>query len=329
MRAIVMDRFGGPEVLTYGEAREPLMRAGDLLVRVRAAGVNRSDLLQRAGGYGRETFGDSEIMGLEIAGEVVAMAQDVEGFAIGDRVMGLVGGGGYAELARIPAAMAMPIPDNLDFVQGAAVPEAFIVAHECLLELGRLKDGETVLLHGAAGGVGMAAVAIASRIGARVLFTARPSSFDAVLAEGGAAGIDYKQDFLPFVLEQTGGEGIDLIIDPIGAPTLERNVLALRQGGRLVQLGLMGGKGPAPVPLDRLLFRRLSIIGTVLKSRPAAEKAALTRRFAARWLPEIAEGRLAPRINATFPLSQAAEAHRAMAAGGHVGKIVLVPDAAA
>ncbi|MDB5439256.1 MAG: quinone oxidoreductase [Caulobacteraceae bacterium] len=325
MRAIVMDGFGGPEVLSLGEAPEPELRPGDLLVRVRAAGLNRSDVFQRRGAYGHDYFGDSEIMGLEIAGEVVGMAGDVEGFAIGDRVMGLVGGGAYAETARIPAAMAMRIPDNLDFTQAAAVPEAFIVAHECLLELGRLAAGETVLLHGAAGGVGIAAVALARRIGARVLFTARPASFSAVHADGGDKGIDYKEDFLPFVLDETDGEGVDLIIDPIGAPTLERNVLALRTGGRLIQLGLMGGKGPAPVPLDRLLFRRLSIIGTVLKTRPVALKAALTQRFADRWMPEIATGALQPRISVTFPLAQAADAHRAMEAGGHVGKLILIP----
>ncbi len=323
MRAILLERFGGPDVLTLGEAPEPELRNGDLLVRVRAAGVNRADLNQRNGAYGREYFGDSDLMGLEIAGEVEAAASDVSGFAIGDRVMGLVGGGAYADLARIPADMAIPIPEKLGFVEAAAIPEAFIVAHEALVELGRLKPGEVVLLHGASGGVGMASVAIAQRLGARVLFTARAASLASVVAAGADVGIDYREDFLPFALERTGGKGVDVIVDTIGTPNLERNVNALAVGGRLIQLGLMGGRAAAPLPMDRLLFRRLSIMGTVMKSRSPAEKAALTKRFSDRWLPQFQSGALAPVVAQAFDLGDAAQAHATMAAGGYVGKIVL------
>lgn len=325
MRAITFQDFGGPEVLTLGQAEEPALRPGDLLVRVRAIGLNRADLNQRRGAYGREYFGDSDLMGLEIAGEVIAVAPGVDGFSPGDRVMGIVGGGAYAEIARLPAAMAIRIPGNLSFETAAAVPEAFVTAHEALFHLGRLTAGETVLLHGAAGGVGTAAVALAGAAGAAILFTARAESIAAVTAIGAQHGFDYSADFLPSVLAATADRGVDLIVDTIGAPNLERNVLALADGGRLVQLGLMGGRGAAPLPMDRLLFRRLAIMGSVMKSRTAEEKVAMTQRFAERWLPALAAGTLRPVVARTFPLAAAAAAHAAMEAGGHVGKLVLIP----
>ena len=325
MRAMTFEAFGDPEVLTLSDAPVPTLREGDLLVRVRASGVNRADLNQRRGAYGREYFGDSALMGLEIAGEILAMAPDVRGFAVGDRVMGIVGGGGYAECARLPAAMAIRIPDSIDFVSAAAIPEAFVTAHEALVTLGRLQPGETVLVHGAAGGVGIAAITLAAALGATILFTARESALDAVVAAGAHRGFDYAEDFLPPVLAATGDRGVDLIVDAIGAPNLERNILALADGGRLVQLGLMGGRGAAPLPIDRLLFRRLTIMGSVMKSRTAADKAAMTHRFADRWMRDFAAGTLQPRIARAFPLAEAAEAHRAMESGGHIGKIVLVP----
>lgn len=325
MRAITFDDFGGPEVLRLTDEPAPELRAGDLMVRVRAIGINRADLNQRRGAYGREYFGDSSLMGLEIAGEVIAVADNVDGFAVGNRVMGIVGGGAYAETARLPAAMAMRIPDTIDFATAAAIPEAFVTAHEALFHLGRLGKGESVLLHGAAGGVGMAAVALAVEAGARVLFTARDSVIPQVCDAGAHHGFDYREDFLPPVLAATQDCGVDLIIDTIGTPNLERNVLALADGGRLVQLGLMGGRGTAPLPMDRLLFRRLAIMGSVMKSRTPEEKAAMTHRFADRWLPSIASGALKPVVARAFPLAAAAQAHRAMEAGGHVGKLVLAP----
>jgi putative PIG3 family NAD(P)H quinone oxidoreductase len=324
MQAITLPAFGGPEVLVLGQADTPALRPGDLLVQVRGAGVNRADLNQRRGAYGREYFGDSEIMGLEIAGEVIAVADDVEGFRIGDRVMGIVGGGAYAEMARLPAAMAIPIPPSTSYEAAAAIPEAFVTAHDALFHLADLMPDETLLVHGAAGGVGTALVALASKAGARVLFTARQEVHAAVIACGAAQGFDYREDFLPPVLAATDDRGVDVIIDTIGTPNLERNILALAPGGRLVQLGLQGGRSPAPLPMDRLLFRRLSILGSVMKSRTAAEKAAMTRRFVARWMPDLADGSLAPRVHRTFPLADAAQAHAAMETGGYVGKLVLV-----
>ncbi|MDH7972115.1 NAD(P)H-quinone oxidoreductase [Sphingomonas sp. AR_OL41] len=326
MRAITFDEFGGPDVLRISEVADPVIRPADLLVRVRAAGVNRADLNQRRGAYGREYFGDSGIMGLEVAGEVIALGTQVTGFSIGDRVMGIVGGGGYAEIARIPAAMAVRIPSQLDFAQAAAIPEAFITMDEALVHLGRLRAGETVLIHGAAGGVGLAGVRITKSLGGRVLFTARDCTIPRVVELGGDVGFDYRDDFLPSVIEATDGEGVDLIVDTQGHPNFERNVMALREGGRLIQLGLMGGRGKAPLFLDRLLFRRLSIIGSVMKSRSAEEKAMMTRRFADRWLGDFAAGAILPIVAEIFALDAAAVAHARMEAGGHVGKLVLIPQ---
>lgn len=325
MRAITFDDFGGPNVLRVREVPDPALRPADLLVRVRAAGVNRADVNQRRGAYGRENFGDSEIMGLEVAGEVVALGAQVTGFSIGDRVMGIVGGGGYAEIARLPATMAITIPARLDFVHAAAVPEAFITMHEALVHLGRLSAEQTILIHGAAGGVGIAGIAIARELGGRVLFTARDITIPRVIELGGDVGFDYREDFLPAVMEATDGEGVDVIVDMQGYPNFERNVMALREGGRLIQLGLMGGRGKAPLPLDRLLFKRLSIFGSVMKSRSAEEKAAMTRRFADRWLADFAAGSILPIVAETFRLDEAAKAHARMEVGGQVGKLVLIP----
>lgn len=325
MRAITFEDFGGPEVLRLTDAPVPELRAGDLMIRVRAIGVNRADLNQRRGAYGREYFGDSSLMGLEVAGEVIGVADDVSGFAHGDRVMGIVGGGAYAEIARLPAAMAMRISRNIGFEAAAAIPEAFITAHEALFHLGRLAKGEAILFHGAAGGVGMAAVALATQAQAIVFVTARDTAIPHVLAAGASHGIDYLEDFLQPVLAATGGRGVDLVVDTIGAPNLERNVLALADGGRLVQLGLMGGRGTAPLPMDRLLLRRIAIMGSVMKSRAPQEKAQMTQRFADRWLPLFASGVLKTVVARTFPLAAACDAHAAMEAGGHIGKLVLVP----
>jgi len=293
-------------------------------VRNRAVGVNRADLNQRRGAYGRADFGDSTLMGLEIAGEVIAMGANVAGFALGDRVMGIVGGGAYAEIARIDHRMAVPVPHGLDDVQAAAVPEVFVTAHEALVHLGRLEAGERVLIHAAAGGVGSAAVQLAHAIGAQVFASASGDKLDRVRAFGADVGIDHRaQDFAEVVAAETGGRGVDVVIDFVGAPYFERNVRALADGGRLVQVGVMGGTAGASMPIDRLLFGHLQIMGTVMKSRTPAVKQAMTRRFAQRWLAQFGSGELQPVIDTVWPLAQAADAHRRMESGLSVGKIVL------
>lgn len=324
MKAIVFDQFGAPDVLRIGDVPEPVVRPHDLLVRTRAAGVNRADLTHRRGGYGRPDFGDSTVMGLEIAGDVIAVGDAVRGHAVGDRIMGIVGGGAYAEIARIDYRMAMPIPDRLDYVQGAAITEVFVTAHEALIHLGRLLPGETVLVHAGAGGVGGAAVQLAHALGARVLATAKRSSHALVRHLGADVVIDYEHDdFTDVVARLTDGRGVDLILDFIGAPYFERNVNALDFGGRLVQIGIMGGAGQASIPLERLLYRHLHIIGTVMKSRPQDVKWAMSHRFRERWLSAFANGQLAPVVDSTFPLAEAGAAQQRMEAGLNVGKIVL------
>jgi NADPH:quinone reductase-like Zn-dependent oxidoreductase len=223
--------------------------------------------------------------------------------------------------------MALRVPTGLDFVQAAAVPEVFVTAHEALFHLGRLAGGHAVLVHAAAGGVGSAAVQLARAAGARVLATASGGKREAVLALGAERVIDHRaEDFLEAARAATDGQGVDVVVDFIGAPYLERNVHALRDGGRLVQVGLMGGAADAKLPLDRVLFGHLQILGTVMKSRTQEEKRAMTRRFGERWLAELGAGTLKPVVDSVVPLAQAAEAHRRMASNANVGKIVLAVD---
>jgi putative PIG3 family NAD(P)H quinone oxidoreductase len=295
---------------------------------VHAAGVNRADILQRQGVYGaRPDFGDSLVPGLEIAGEVVKVGSQAEGRKIGDRVMAIVGGGGYAEFARVDAGMCMPIPDRLSYVQAAGIPEVFVTANEALVHLGELKEGDWVLIHAAAGGVGSAAIQLARAIGAKTVFTASSKEgIDRVTALGGAVGVDYKQrDFLTAVMEATDGRGVDVVIDFIGGPYLDRNVRALVCGGRLIQVGALGGT-EGVLAVDIVLHRYLRIIGTVMKSRSLEEKAAMTRRFREHWLGAFETGVLQPIVDRVFPLEEAAEAHRYMETSAKFGKIVLSMD---
>lgn len=324
MQAITFDEFGTPAVLKIAQVPEPVLRPHDLLVRTRAAGVNRADLTQRRGGYGRQDFGDSTIMGLEIAGDVLAVGAQVADFRVGDRVMGIVGGGAYAEVARIDHRMAMPIPAGLDYIQAAAITEVFVTAHEALIHLGRLQAGETVLIHAGAGGVGGAAVQLAHAVGATVIATAQAAAHALVYRLGAGHVIDYRhEDYAEAVARLTAGRGVDLILDFIGAPYFERNINALDFGGRLVQIGIMGGAGSATIALERVLYRHLQIIGTVMKSRPQEVKQAMSRRFRERWLARFGHAGLMPVIDSVFPLAQASAAHQRMEDGLNVGKIVL------
>lgn len=329
MQAIVFDEFGGPEVLVARDVDRPDVRPHDLLVANASIGVNRADISHRKGAYGRAHFGDSDIMGLEIAGTVVEVGSQVRGYAAGDHVMGIVGGGAYAELSRIDHRMAMPVPPGLDLADAGAVAEVFVTAHEALFHLARLQAGESVLIHAAAGGVGSAAVQLAHAAGARVFATASGDKSDAVRGFGADEVIDYRTvDFQALVMQKTDGRGVDVVIDFVGAPYLERNVRSLAVGGRMVVVGLLGGIEAATLPLDALLFRHLQIFGTVMKSRTPEVKQAMTQRFAERWLDALAAGTIRPVIDSAFPLTDAAKAHRRMESGESVGKILLVPETA-
>lgn len=328
MKAIIFKEFGEADVLQLGDAPAPEVRPDDLLVRVHAAGVNRADLTHRRGGYGRPDFGDSTIMGLEIAGEVIGTGSAVQGYKVGDRVMGVVGGGAYAELARVDWRMAMPIPDALDYVHAAAIPEVFVTAHEALVHLGRLQRGDSVLIHAAAGGVGSAAVQLAYATGATIFATAEAGKLERVAQFGVDYAIDYTtQDFAEVVADKTNKRGVDVVIDFVGAPYFSRNVASLANGGRLVQVGILGGGGEVNIGLEQILYRHLQIIGTVMKSRAQAEKHAMVRRFREHWLERFTGGSsLEPVVDSTFTLENAAQAHRRMESSLNVGKIILTMD---
>lgn len=325
MKAIIFEQFGEADVLQVADVAQPDMRPDDLIVRVHAAGVNRADLTHRRGGYGRPNFGDSTIMGLEIAGEVLQAGSAVRGFTAGDRVMGVVGGGAYAEVARLDWRMALPIPQALDYVHAAAIPEVFVTAHEAMLHLGRLKAGDSVLIHAAAGGVGSAAVQLARATGATVYATAEASKLEQVQRLGADCVIDYRtQDYAQVVAERTSKRGVDVVIDFIGAPNFARNIASLANGGRLVQVGILGGGGQVSIALEDILYRHLQIFGTVMKSRQQTEKHAMVQRFREHWLDRFSSGAgLVPVVDSTYPLERAADAHRRMESSQNVGKIIL------
>ncbi|GJH03521.1 NAD(P)H-quinone oxidoreductase [Paraburkholderia terrae] len=325
MKAIAFEQFGEADVLQLADAPAPEVRPTDLLVRVHAAGVNRADLTHRRGGYGRPNFGDSTIMGLEIAGEVIEVGRDTQGYKVGDRVMGVVGGGAYAELARIDWRMAMPVPASLDYVHAAAIPEVFVTAHEAMLHLGNLQRGDSVLIHAAAGGVGSAAVQLAYATGARVFATAEGSKLERVAQLGADVVIDYRsEDFADVIAKATEGRGVDVVIDFVGAPYFARNVASMSDGGRLVQVGVLGGGGQVSVAHEEILYRHLQIKGTVMKSRRQEEKHAMVRRFREHWLDRFEGGAsLEPVVDSTFALARAADAHRRMESSANVGKIIL------
>jgi putative PIG3 family NAD(P)H quinone oxidoreductase len=325
MRAIIFDGAGDASVLRLTEVAEPELRPSDVLVRVHAAGVNRADIFQRRGNYGaRPDYGDSLLPGLEVAGEVAAIGPGATGVRPGDRVMAVVGGGAYAEFARVDARMCMPVPAHLSYIEAAAIPEVFITAHEALVHLGGIEPGSWALIHAAAGGVGSAAVQLAHALGAKALFTASgEKAIELVIALGGTVGVDYKTaDFVEAVKSATGGRGVDVVVDFIGGPYLERNLQALATGGRLIVVGALGGiKGE--LRFDLMIERRLRIIGTVMKSRSLADKVAMTRRFQERWLAAFDRGALRPLVETTFPLERAADAHRHLESAPRFGKVVL------
>ncbi|HEV8712829.1 MAG TPA: NAD(P)H-quinone oxidoreductase [Candidatus Binatia bacterium] len=323
MQAITVSTPGGPEVLRLTTVPDPTPTADQILVRVRATALNRADVMQRLGQYPPPP-GESDILGLELAGEVEAVGAAVKDIAPGDRVFGLVGSGGYAEKAVIDARMAMPIPAGWSFTQAAAVPEVFFTAQETLFTLAGVREGETVLIHAAASGVGTAGIQMARETGARVLVTAGSAEKIQRCRELGAtAGCNYKeQDFAEWVKEVTHGQGVDVIEDFIGAAYWERNLRSLKTGGRLVLVGLMGGV-KVEANLGLLMTKRLQIFGSVLRSRPLVDKIAIAQRFRAKWLPLLAAGRIKPIVDRVFPLAQAAEAHRYMEENRNFGKIIL------
>jgi NADPH2:quinone reductase len=325
VKAIVIPEYGAPEVLSLRDIPDPSPGPEDLVVRVRATALNRADLLQRRGLYPQPgPKPEFEIPGLEFAGEVAAAGARVVSFAVGDRVMGLLAGGGYCEKVVVHERLASRIPDALSFEDAAAIPEAFITAHDALLQCS-LVCGETVLVHAAGSGVGTAAIQVAKAMGASLVLGTAGSAdkLDAAKRLGLDVGINYKDEkFADAVAAATGGRGVDVIIDFIGASYLEGNIRSLAEKGRMVVVGLMGGFS-GELPLGPLMQKRLTVRGTLLRSRSLEEKAAATRAFEKSVLPHIASGRIRPVVDKVLPMAEAAEAHRLMESNANFGKIVL------
>ena len=308
----------------YGEARMPEPGANQVLIRVAATSVNRPDIIQRQGNY-NPPQGESEILGLEVAGTVESVGEDVTDWKRGDRVMALIGGGGYAEFAVAHAGHLMTIPENMTFAQAACVCETYITAFLNLFRLGRLKDGESALLHGGGGGVNTAAIQLCRQLAPEspLFVTASSGKVDSVRELGAQHVIDYRHSaFDEEIAEITGGRGVDVILDHVGAEYLQKNLKSLAVYGRLVIIGVTSGPR-GEVNLALMMVKRQQITGSVLRPRSIAQKAEIIRDFRDRVLGLFASGAIAPLVSHEFPLQEAASAHRLMETSGHFGKIVL------
>lgn len=317
---------GGPEALTPTRRPTPSLKAGEVMIRVAAAGVNRPDVLQRQGGYPPPP-GASDIPGLEVAGEIVAMADDVVGWKIGDRVCALVTGGGYAAYCPAPAAQCLPVPASLTLVEAAALPETFFTVWTNVFDRGRLQAGETLLVHGGSSGIGTTAIQLATALGARVLATAGSDEKCAACEELGAVrAINYRtEDFVEVVKEVTNGVGVDVILDMVGGDYIPRNIKSLAIEGRLVQIAFLGG-GKAEVNFTPMMLKRLTLTGSTLRPQSIESKALIAAALREKVWPLIEQGRIKPVVFATFALAEAAQAHQLMESSAHIGKIVLIAD---
>jgi putative PIG3 family NAD(P)H quinone oxidoreductase len=324
MKAIEISKPGNPDVLVVVERPTPSPAGGEVLVRVAAAGVNRPDVMQRMGHYPPPP-GVTDIPGLEIAGVIEQVGDGVDDWRVGDRVTALVAGGGYAEYCVAPAPQCLPVPANVDVVHAAAIPETFFTVWTNVFERGRLKAGESILIHGGSSGIGTTAIQLAHALGARVFATAGSAEKCAACERLGAArAINYRDtDFVASVKEATGGTGVDVVLDMVGGDYFPRNMDALAMDGRLVSIAVLNGV-KATINILTLMQRRLTLTGSTLRTRPVAEKGAIATALRRHVWPLLEAGTVSPVIHATFPLRDAAEAHRVMESGAHIGKLVLV-----
>ena len=323
MTAIGIKSPGGPEVLVPEERPVPAPGPSEILVRVRAAGVNRPDVMQRKGQYPPPP-GAPDIPGLEIAGEVVTVGEKVRHWKTGDKVCALVSGGGYAEYCLTDESTALPVPKGYSFVEAAALPETFMTVWHNVFERGALKSGETLLIHGGSSGIGTTAIMLAKQFGAKVIVTAgSPEKCEACRKLGADVAIDYgKEDFVAATKQATNGKGADLILDMIGGDYVDRNFEAAAVEGRIVQIATQ--KGPkVTIDLRRLMLKRLTHTGSTLRARPVADKAAIARALQEQVWPLLESGKVRPVIDSTYPLARAAEAHTRMETSLHIGKIML------
>lgn len=328
MKAVVTNGEGGPEVMRLGEAPMPAPGEGEVLIRIAATAINRADTQQRKGAYPPPP-GESEIMGLEAAGVIEKLGPNVQGWRVGDQVMTILGGGGYAAFATAPAGTLMAIPDGFSMTEAAAVPEVFLTAYLNIFREAGLKPGESLLMHGGASGVGTAAIQLAKALGpSEVIVTVGAEDKAAACkALGADHAILYKQeDFSARVLEITKKKGADVILDHIGGGYLDKNMKCLAIYGRLVIIGLMGG-AKAELNVGRMMVKRQRVIGSVLRARSIAEKTALTEAFRSEALGLFASGKLKPVIHDVLPLDDIVKAHEMMEANANTGKIILSVDA--
>ena len=324
MRAVVVRSPGGPEQLEVAEVPDPRPGPGEVLLAVAAAGLNRADLMQRQGHYPPPP-GASELLGLEVSGTVAALGEGVSGWEVGDAACALLAGGGYAELVAVPAGQLMPVPAGVDLVDAAALPEVAATVWSTVFLGAALRPGEVLLVHGGGSGIGTMAVQLARHVGATVAVTARRrATLDRCAELGASVLVDHtSEDFVAAVRAATGGRGADVVLDVVGGPYLGRNVEVLAPGGRLVVIGLQGGTR-AELDLGAVLAKRLSVLGSTLRARSLADKAAICASVVEHVWPLVAEGRVRPVVHARVPLAEAARAHRLLADGGHVGKVLLV-----
>lgn len=327
MYAVTIAEPGGPEVLTWSQVPDPSPGPGEVLIEVHASGVNRADLLQRAGRY-PPPAGAPPYPGLECAGTVTAVGPDVAGIRPGEAVCALLAGGGYAEQVVVPAGQVLPVPAGVSLVDAAALPEVTCTVWSNVVDLAGLRAGETLLVHGGGSGIGTFAIQLAVALGARVVTTARSGKHAALRELGAAVTVDYTQDdFVAGTMDATGGRGADVILDIMGAPYLSRNLAALAPDGRLAIIGLQGGRR-AELDLGQLLATRGVVSATSLRARPLPDKARIVRGVREQVWPLFEAGQVRPVIDRVLPMDQAAEAHRVVDSSAHLGKILLTrpPD---
>lgn len=323
MNVIEIAEFGGPDVLKPAKRAMPKPRPGEVLVEVAAAGVNRPDVLQRQGGY-RPPPGASDLPGLEVAGRIAALGPDVTGWKVGDGVCALVAGGGYAEFCTAPVPQCLPIPRGLDTIKAAALPETFFTVWTNVFDRAHLKSGESILIHGGTSGIGTTAIQLAREFGARVYTTAGSADKCAACVKLGATrAINHRsEDFVAVLEEATGGKGIDVILDMVGGSYINRNLKILGLEGRLVQIAFLEGS-KAEIDFLHIMMKRQTITGSTLRPRSIAEKGAIAKSLREKVWPLIEAGKVGPVMFKTFPLREAAAAHRLMESSSHIGKIVL------
>ncbi|AYA02576.1 NAD(P)H-quinone oxidoreductase [Acinetobacter sp. WCHAc010034] len=322
MQQVIITEPGGVDKLAYESVAVPAPQADEVLVKVHAFGINRPDILQRQGLYPMPK-GVTPVPGLEVAGEVIAVGSDVTKFKAGDKVCGLTNGGGYAEYCAVPESQALAIPAGVSFVQAAAIPETFFTVWANVFQMGRAKAGETVLVHGGGSGIGTTALMLCKSLGIKTFATVGTDEKVQAIADLTDA-INYKtQDFEQVINEKTGNGGVDVILDMVGAPYLEKNLNLLRRDGRLVYIAFLGGAKAKEVKLGQIMMKRLTITGSTMRARNTAEKAEIAQGLQEHVAPLWAKGECLPMIYKTFKFDQIQDAHACMDTGEHVGKVVV------